>query len=183
MELVTGYKGSAHITSDDDAARAAALVGNDAYVLEHGSRFAYEISTNNLIILSGGNALFQGRHCRTKESEKENCVIENGTQGQMRADLICIKYTKTTDGKEGVSVVVLKGTPGAAATDPAYTSGDIENGAKEFYMPLYRVTLNGLNIQSVQQMFNVYHRIPNFSYGTADPSGGSDGDVYFKIIE
>lgn len=183
MELITGYKGSAHITADDDAAKIAALIGNDAYVLEHGSKFAYEISSNNLVTLSGGNLVFQGRHCRTKENEQEECTIENGTQGQMRNDLICVKYTKANDGKESVEVVVVKGTPGTSATDPSYTSGDIEDGDKECYIPLYRVVLNGLNIESVQQLFKVYHRIPNFSYGTGDPSGGVDGDVYFKIIE
>lgn len=182
MKLVTGHAGQNHITADDDASKLKALIGSGEYVLDKGSKFAYAISSNNLIVLSGGDAIFQGRHCRTKADERENCAIENGTQGQMRNDLICIKYTQAS-GIESSEVVVIKGTPGATGTDPNHTTGDIENGDTEHHMPLYRVALNGLNVASVTPLFKVYHKIPNFSYGTANPSGGEDGDVYFKIIE
>ncbi len=182
MKLITGHSGQNHITSNDDASLRAALIGAGEYVLDKGSKFAYQISTNNLIVLSGGEAVFQGRHCRTDTDDRENCVIENGTQGQIRHDLICIKYTQTA-GTESSEIAVVKGTPGPTGTDPVYVTGDISDGATEHYMPLYRVVLNGLNIESVAPLYQVRHRIPNFSYGTGDPSGGEDGDVYFKIIE
>lgn len=52
-------------------------------------------------------------------------------------------------------------------------------------MPLYRVILNGLNISSVVPVYKVYHRIPNFDSGTADPDPANyeEGDVYFKFID
>ena len=34
MELITGHAGENHISSDDDAAKYAALIGSNAYVLE-----------------------------------------------------------------------------------------------------------------------------------------------------
>lgn len=182
MKLITGHSGQNHISADDDASKLKALIGSGEFVLDKGSKFAYQISSNNLIILSGGDAIFQGRHCRTKADERENCAIENGTQGQIRHDLICIKYSQL-NGVESTDIVVVKGTPGPTGTDPSYAVGDIENGDTEHFMPLYRVVLNGLNVESVQSLYKVYHKIPNFSYGTADPSGGEDGDVYFKIIE
>lgn len=182
MKLITGHSGQNHINADDDASKLAALIGGGEYVLDKGSKFAYEISSNNLIILSDGDAVFQGRHCRVAVNERENCVVENGTQGQVRHDLICIEY-KQADGVESADVVVIKGTAGDSGADPTYTVGNIENGATEHHMPLYRVVLNGLNIESVVPLYKVYHRIPNFSYGTGDPTGGEDGDIYFKIIE
>ena len=184
MELVTGHGGQSHVSADDVASMRKALFTAGEYVLEKGSKFAYEISSNNLIVLSGGEAIVQGRHCRTKADEREECTIENGTQGQKRHDLICIKY-KQVNGVETAEVVVVKGAPGVTGADPSITTGDIEAGATEHHMPLYRVILNGLNISSVVPVYKVYHRIPNFASGTADPDPANyeEGDVYFKFID
>lgn len=188
MELITGHTGENHIDSNDDAAKYAALLGGGNYVLEKGSQFAYEISSNNLIILSDGEAVFQGRHARTKPTVKENCTIENGTQSKIRHDLIGIMYTNT-GGIEKAEVKVIKGTPGTAGKDPSYPSGDIEGGATENFMPLWRVVLNGLSVSKVEKMYKVYHRIPIFlPPGTEEPTASmADGDeiyVYFqKVVE
>lgn len=184
MELVTGHTGENHISSDDDAAKYSALFGNGDYVLERGSQFAYEISSNNLIILSDGEVLFQGRHARTKPTERENCAIENGTQAQVRHDLIGIKYINAS-GIENANIAVIKGTAGSAGIDPEYPIGNIEDGATECFMPLYRVVLNGLNIERVDKLFKVRYKTPNFlPSGTSTPSAsmGEDGDVYFQIV-
>lgn len=184
MKLVTGHSGKNHVTASDDASRSVALIGSGDYVLDKGSMFAYEISSNNLIVLSGGDAVFQGRHCRTEADERENCVIENGTQDQIRHDLICIEYTMKNN-VESTRIVVIKGTPGTTGADPAYVTGNIEEGATKHHMPLYRVILEGLNIKSVTPIYKIRHRIPNFFSGSADPdvSLGEDGDIYLKIIE
>lgn len=184
MKLITGHSGENHISADDDAAKYASLFGDSGYVLERGSMFAYEISSNNLIILSDGEAIFQGRHARTKPSERENCVVENGTQAQVRHDLIGIKYANAS-GIESAEISVIKGTAGNTGTDPDYTTGDIEDGAIEHFMPLYRVVLNGLNIERVDKLFKVRYKLPNFlPPGTDTPVAGmgEDGDVYFQIV-
>ena len=114
--------------------------------------------------------------------EKKELVIDSGTQDQFRNDLICIKYTQI-EGVENAEIVVVKGEPGREAVDPAYEVGNIETGKSVHHMPLYRIKLEGLNITGIEPMYKIYHRIPNFGYGTGEPSGGEDGDVYFKIIE
>ena len=118
MELITGHAGENHISSDDDAAKYAALFGNGAYVLDKGSKFAYTIESNNLITLADGEIIFQGRHARTKPTERENCVIENGTQSQNRHDLIGIRYSNA-GGVENAVVEVVKGIPGTTGADAA----------------------------------------------------------------
>lgn len=105
MELITGHAGENHISSDDDAAKYAALFGNGNYVLDKGSKFAYTIESNNLITLADGEIIFQGRHARTKPTERENCVIENGTQSQNRYDLIGIRYSNDGGVEDRKSVV------------------------------------------------------------------------------
>ena len=183
MELITGHAGENHISSDDDAAKYAALFGSGAYVLDKGSKFAYAIESNNLITLADGEIIFQGRHARTKPTERESCIIENGTQSQNRHDLIGIRY-KNNSGVESANIEVIKGTPGTTGTDPSYSTGDIEDGATNIFVPLYRVVLNGLNIEKVVQIFNVRYRIPNFFIGTSEPSSsmGEDGDIYLQMI-
>jgi hypothetical protein len=186
MELITGHAGENHISSDDDAAKYAALFGNGNYVLDKGSKFAYAIESNNLITLADGEIIFQGRHARTKPTERENCIIENGTQSQNRHDLIGIRYSNT-GGVENAVVEVVKGIPGAIGTDPTYETGDIETGATSVFIPLYRVVLNGLNIERVDRIFNIRYKIPNFlPPGTTEPTANmaptDDVYVYFQIV-
>ena len=111
MELITGHAGENHISSDDDAAKYAALIGSNDYVLDNGVNFAYTIESNNLIVLEEGEVIFQGRHARTKPTERENCVIENGSQSMVRHDLIGIMY-RNAGGVESASIHVIKGTSG-----------------------------------------------------------------------
>ena len=61
---------------------------------------------------------------------------------------------------ETTEIVVIKGTAGATATDPTYTSGDILAGATQDDFPLYRVSLNGLNIEKVTPLFST---VPNLN--------------------
>ena len=183
MELITGHAGENHISSDDDAAKYAALIGSNAYVLDNGVNFAYTIETNNLIVLEEGEVIFQGRHARTKPTERENCVIENGSQSMVRHDLIGIMY-RNAGGVESASIHVIKGTSG---NDPEYPNGNIEDGAQEYFMPLYRVVLNGLNIEKVEKIFVVRYKIPNFlPPGTTEPTAEmaptDDVYVYFQIV-
>lgn len=186
MELITGHAGENHISSDDDAAKYAALLGSGGYVMDNGVNFAYTVESNNLITLAEGEAIFQGRHARTKPTERENCVIENGTQSQNRYDLIGIMYTNNS-GVESASVTVIKGTPGTTGTDPAYPTGDIEGGATEHFMPLYRVVLNGLNVERVERLFNIRYKFPIFlPPGTSEPTAAmaptDDIYVYFQKV-
>lgn len=43
LNLITGYAGTPHITSENDGAVNAALYGSERYVLNTGQKFAYEI--------------------------------------------------------------------------------------------------------------------------------------------
>ena len=54
-------------------------------------------------------------------------------------------------------------------------------------MPLYRVVLNGLNIEKVEKLFVVRYKIPNFlPPGTTEPTAEmaptDDVYVYFQIV-
>lgn len=157
LHLVTGYKGTAHITSADQGAFNAALIGTEDYVCKTGRQFEAQIMTNNSVRIYDGDLLMQGRHVNLKVDTYEDVTIENGAQGMNRNDLIVCRYAKdATSGQEAALFVVLKGTPTeGTASDPAVTSGDILGGAILHEMPLYRVKIEGLSIVAIEKLYSM----------------------------
>lgn len=156
LNLITGYAGIPHITSENDGAVNAALYGSERYVLNTGQKFAYEIISNNLIRIKDGYAMNQGRKIGLAISEYEDLTIDNGLQGVKRSDIIVIRYTKNLDtGIESADFVVVKGTSGDTYKDPALETGNIIQGDSVDDLPLYRVKIDGLSIATVEPMFNV----------------------------
>ena len=146
VNLITGYAGTAHITAAGDGAVNAGMFGNGKYVLNIGERFNYEIISNNLIRVKSGYAIDQGRKIELAVNDYEEIEIDNGLQS-------------LTTGIETATMKVIKGISGDEYTDPAYISGNILNGANEDDFLLYRVKINGLNIETVEQIFTVTNSI------------------------
>lgn len=162
MHLVTGYAGQAHVTAADQASLYASLFGTDSFILNRGNKLAASIVTNNSISVADGDAIMQGRHIRLNEGETVNLTIENGETGMYRNDLIVLRYTKNVStGIEEANLVVIKGTAVASnPTDPEYTTGSIiTDHVVQADMPLYRVPLNGLNVQALVQLCSVFGTI------------------------
>jgi len=176
LHLVTGHAGTAHVTAADHGSLHAAIFGEGAYVLNRGSKFATTIISNNSIRVADGDIIFQGRHIRLNEGTYVGLSIENGTQGYFRNDIIVVRYTKdSVSGVEDANLVVIKGTASSgSATDPAYTSGDIINDhVLVADMPLYRVPLNGLNVQTVVPLFDEASLLGDGSVRTATIADGA----------
>ncbi len=186
--LVTGYAGENHITAADQGQYNAGTVGTGRYVLETGSMFEAEVKSNNLIRIKDGDLVNQGRHISIAPDDYADCAIDNGLQAVKRNDLIVMRYTQNPNTLvESAQVVVIKGVSGDTATDPSYTTGDILNGAQTDDYPLYRVSLDGLNITTVEQLFSTVpplSKVPVIRYGTSNPdnSVGKDGDIYMKLL-
>lgn len=156
LNLITGYSGTSHITSASDGCTNAGLYGKGKYVFNIAEKFGAEIISNNLIRIKSGYAINQGRKIELAINDYEEVEIDNGLQGVKRCDLIVIHYEKNlTTGIETGSVKVIKGISGDIYSDPAYTSGDIINGANEDDFLLYRVKINGLSIEAVEPLFTV----------------------------
>ncbi len=159
IHIVTGYAGKEHVTSADAGSMNAGIVGTGRYVMQTAEQFAAEIVSNNLIKVKSGDLMNQGRHMRIDVNDYEEVTIQNGAQSVFRNDLIVARYKKDPSTLiETTEIVVIKGTAGATATDPTYTSGDILAGATQDDFPLYRVLLNGLNIEKVTPLFST---VPN----------------------
>lgn len=156
IHLVTGHAGKGHVTAADHGSLQAAIFGEGEYVLNRGSKFATTIISNNIVRVADGDIIMQGRHIRLDEGTYVDLSVENGTQGFYRNDLIVARYTKDSlSGVEDCNLVVIKGTASAGtATDPAHTSGDIINDHVLLAeMPLFRIPLDGLNVQPLVPLF------------------------------
>lgn len=176
LHLVTGYAGLEHITAADQASLYAVLFGSGQYVLPVGNKLAASVITNNKVRVLDGDILMQGRHIRLNEGSYVDLTIENGTQDMLRNDLIVVRYTKdASTGVESANLVVIKGTAVKSnPADPAYTVGDLLTDHDiQNDMPLYRVPLNGLNVQKLVPLFTVgadqIQTVVNHAKNTSNP--------------
>lgn len=181
MKIITGHTGTEHVYAVDAASLNLAAYSTGDYVLQRGNQMAYEIISNNQINIKDGDVMIQGHHARTPEGQIDECTIDNGAQGKIRHDIIAVRLTKNdaTTGIDSASVIVVKGTPGSAGTDPALTAGNLMTGDKVHEMALYRVVINGLNIASVTPLFRLYPIGRRLRSGYSLPQSDlQEGDVF-----
>lgn len=160
MDIVTGHVGSAHVTSWQDRDLNQGIFGPDTYILNVGSKMAASIITNNEIHIADGTLVMQGCQGAIQLGTYDSISIDNGSSGMKRYDLICAEYTKV-GGVEDLDLVVVKGTPSSSTpSDPSVTSGDIQNGDSPVQVPIYRVSLNGLTLESVDLLVGIAGTMP-----------------------
>jgi hypothetical protein len=154
MNIITGYKGEPHITSQQDRNVNIGIFGSGTHIVNVGSQMAATIVSANEITIADGLMVAEGCTATIERGTTESMMIENGAQGMLRKDLIVARYTKTSGtGVEDMQLAVITGTPAASApADPAYTSGSIANGDVLVEFPLYRVSINSVNVESVTRI-------------------------------
>lgn len=157
MEIITGYTGKPHVTSEQDRDVNIGVVGEGSHVLQTGMQLAAEVSSNNEIKIRDGVLMHQGCTASIKKNTYDSLTITNGSQGMKRVDLIVARYEKNQDnGIESLDLKVIQGTPAESnPAAPQYTEGDIQAGDYVADMPMYQVIIEGLNITEVKKMFKV----------------------------
>ena len=157
MEIITGYTGKPHVTSEQDRDVNIGVVGKGSYVLQTGMQLAAEVSSNNEIKIRDGVLMHQGCTASIKKNTYDSLIIVNGSQGMKRIDLIVARYEKNQDnGIESLDLKVIQGTPAESTpTVPEYTEGDIQAGDYVADMPMYQVIIDGLNITEVKKVCEV----------------------------
>ena len=145
MNLITGKAGAPHITSSDQGAMQAGLVGNGNYLLQGGDgKFpAVTMQSANKALVPVLNLVIEGRYARVTAAE--TVTIESGVTGQNRNDLICVKYTRDSNNIETIALAVLKGTAtSGTAADPTVPSGSILNNSGTVWIPIARIPISGI---------------------------------------
>jgi len=154
MKIIDGTTGKYHITSQQIADTNMALFGEEEYVLDIGSKFELTVINTNTITIGDGMLMLQGRRGGTDFGKRDTLLIANGAQGVPRNDLIVARYTCDKDGIEDITPDIVQGSN--SGDDPQLTTGTIRNGATLHEMPLYRVRLNGINIDGIDTLFTEY---------------------------
>lgn len=154
MHLITGHAGTAHISSEDDGALNAAIVGEGSYVFAFGDDFAATMTTANQVTVGTGALVHNGRKAWSRSSTQ--LTVESGTQAQRRNDLVVARYTKTGD-VEDMQLAVIKGTPVSYGepSDPAHEEGSVVDGATVSDFPLWRIPIDGITPGEPEPLFEV----------------------------
>lgn len=151
--LVTGKWGEVHVTSAQQRNFNSGVVGDGQYVM---NGLAATMSDSNTLHVNPGVACMNGADVEVPAGGVD-VTVTNGTQGMLRNDLICVRYTM--DGpsqKEKAELVCVRGTPAATdPQDPEYNDGSILDGSLVVDMPLYRVPLDGISVGDPEPMFSV----------------------------
>lgn len=176
MEIVTGLRGTPHITSADVIGfqQGIATVGSGA--LPVGEKFRAELASNNELKIYDGEGVIQGVHFRVLPGTYDSITLENGSQGQKRKDLIVVKYTKNAQtGYENTEWVVKKGTSTTETpAEPTATEGDVRAGDILAEVPWYVVEYDGINVTSVTPKFSTLMNIQELTEGFSSLNSNLD---------
>ena len=184
MEIITGYTGKPHVTSEQDRDVNIGVVGEGSYVLQTGMQLAAEVSSNNEIKIRDGVLMHQGCTASIKKNTYDSLTIINGSQGMKRIDLIVARYEKNQDNRtEGLDLKVIQGTPAESnPVVPEYTEGDIQAGDYVADMPMYQVIIDGLNITEVKKVFEVAPGIDAMKKEIAELNSNKKVECFSKTV-
>ncbi|MGN0252300.1 MAG: hypothetical protein ACI4EH_13200 [Oliverpabstia sp.] len=138
-------------SAQQDADLHAGIIGSSAIVLPVGSKCKAEIMSSNKVRVYDGEFISQGRRFNQPYGESADFTLENGSQGTVRYDIIGLKFSRDSEGKEACETFVHKNV-GASGT---VYEDDIREGATSSYVSMYRIKIDGINIDSVTPLFVV----------------------------
>lgn len=177
----------AHIFAEDDAAFFKCILGTGNMILPYGERFSVSILESNKIKVGSGMLVIQGHVGTIPVNDYEEFVLENGTVGVVRYDYLVATFE--TNGLHGIDSFQLEILSDQSYQSPDYAEGDLDYGATKVQFPLARIKIDGLAVSEAEMLNTETKTIMDLieelnskiKYGTEEPSGGSDGDIYIKI--
>ena len=184
MELVTGRKGSPHVTSQQDRMLNQGIFGQGAYILNTGQNLEPQVQTSNEVRIRDGAIMAQGALGCVKVNTYDSVTIQNGNQGMKRTDLICWQYTYDAEQDvESAEWVVVQGTPAESDPQtPAYTEGNIQEGDALVQIPVFAVHLDGINITGVDTLLEIAPDISTLNAYLSDLINETTTTEYDKTV-
>lgn len=186
MNIITGYRGEAHITAQQDRDVNIGIFGEETHIADIGSKMAATVISANEVRIADGLIVAQGCTAEIARGTTESLTISNGSQGLSRIDLIVARYTKNAGtGVESIGLVVIQGTPAASnPAVPSHTTGDIAAGDTVADFPLYKVNIDGISITSVERLVDVISIIGNIDENSSglDEIRADMGGVKAKAV-
>jgi len=188
MNIVTGYRGVPHVTSQQDRYINQSAYGLGSYVLPIGSQLSATIDSATQITIADGGVSVQGCVAVIEYGQSESLAIESGTTGMQRYDLVVARYTKDTDGIEDVQLAVITGVPTTGTPEaPSYADGSIAAGDTVVEFPIWRVAVDGIAIDSVTRVGSIGETLATMAQKyqqiTSAITIGSQNVVHFRNFQ
>lgn len=155
MNIITGYRGEPHITSQQKRNVNIGIFGDGAHIVSGvDSEFRATVISANEVEIADGMIVCDGCTAEITRGTTESMPIENGKQGMKRIDLIVARYARNSGtAVESMELVVIKGTSAASNPEvPTYNTGTIAGGDSPVDFPIYKVNLDGISITSVDAL-------------------------------
>lgn len=158
VNLVTGYYGEPHISSDDLSSYNIASGGDGCFAFDKGSVFAGTVTGSNTVTIADGDAVLQGHHVRIAPGYTESVTVASGSQGTYRKDAICLRYSMDlSTAIESAELVCIQGTSAtsaSAAVAPTVTGEPYSDGSHRIIdMLLYVASLSGTTLSLSARKF------------------------------
>lgn len=176
-ELITGTKGTPHVTSTQDRSIYEKIIGKGSYILDDNELMEPELQSNQSLRIRSGMLYHHGSITEVKRNTYDEVVIANGSQGMKRIDLVVLRYTKNPETEiEETNWVVIQGTPAASdPVAPAYTEGNMQEGDLTDDCPFCEVHLDGIQVTEVVKLLKVLE-------GSLESLNSKIPDVYYEEV-
>ena len=157
MELLTAYKGKAHLTSMQFRALIESICGSESRIANLDEKMILELAENNTVKIRSGILIHHGAVMQVKRGTYDQITYQNGSQGMKRIDLIVAKYSKSADTKiEDAEWELIQGE--ASDNDPVtptFAETDMQDGDLEDRCAFAELHFDGINVTEVKQLVQV----------------------------
>lgn len=182
-ELITGTKGTPHVTSTQDRSIYEKIIGKGSYILDDNELLEPELQSNQSLRIRSGMLYHHGSITEVKRNTYDEVTIANGSQGMKRIDLVVARYTKNPETEiEEMNWVVIQGTPAASdPATPAYTEGNMQEGDLTDDCPVFEVHLDGIQVTEVVKLLKVLEgSLESLNSNNIVESGHNDNGYWRK---
>ena len=151
VKIVTGYTGSAHITSNDEQARNQGIFGRGNIILDVGSGLTVTNTSGMTLTVADGDGVMSGVHYRVTPGSVETLTVTPPAAGYTRIDAVIAKYERSQDtNEERVEIILRQGTATTGTpAKPSHVENDVVAGALTTEMVLAYVTVTSTAITNV----------------------------------
>ena len=182
ITIYTPSTADPHITADDDA-----FIYQSPYSVKSGiiGDMTCTKVDNNTVRLSSGGVMNRGHILRIPDNENLDLTVETGAAGYKRYDSVVAEFVKGGgNDADTYEIKVVKGTATTGTpTVPTLTHSSLSAKNDVNQIELFRLYINGATLSTIIQVIDTLPTVPKITYGTAAPSGGSNGAIYLKIVE
>lgn len=180
ITIYTPASADPHITAADDAFVYQSYHGVKSGII--GNMTCTKVD-DNTVRLSTGGVMNRGHILRIPDNESLDLTIDTGAAGYKRYDCVVAEFVRGGgDDADSYTIKIIKGTATTGTpVAPTMTLSGLAAKGQINQIELFRLYIDGTNLSAITQAVATLPTIPVITYGTANPSAGNNGDIYFKI--